>query len=380
MARRNPFSFFKSSLPSGYFEVSGQSAKSHKRAAEPYSTQLMMGSAEEVVDHLRTYFKLSKKDAEAIIMEAAAMPPREFTVVRDLPDPRARAMVRFYAPFPAAKKNGRRRNPSVPPIPALVRLLALEPDEAAHLSDFMVADPMGAVEMADQMLGGHGVRNIGDSIVVVAPPSLDRTLVYDRGSDAFRIVSASAARSNPKRNYSYGYSEDEGVLQWQHNLMPKYGMEEWSALRGTVTYYITKYAGNEFMVTREEPGHSGYGLGVFHTLSRAKKESEKDVVALRTAYPSRYYNPSFARALTRMSGRGRGGLNRVKRNPPLMVGWTYRGYKVVEMFPHHVVLAAPRERGGEHIEVGGSSAHSVSMAIDEMELVRAMKSTPSFRY
>jgi hypothetical protein len=278
-----------------------------------------------------------------------------------------------------AKRN-RRSNPSVPPIAAMVRLLGLEPEDAAHLSEFMVADPNGAVEMAEQMLGGHGVRRMGESVVVVPSPSLDRTLAFDGASDAFRIVSASAARSNPRRNYSYGYSNDESVLQWQHNLMPKNGIEEWRALRGTVTYYITKFADNEFLVTREQPGHSGYGLGVSNTLSRAKKEAEKDVVALRTAYPSRYYNPAPARALTRMNTAARANLtsNR-KRNPPLMVGWTYRGYKVVEMFPHHVVLAAPRAQGGELIEVGGSSAYSVSMAIDEMELIRAMRMA-SFRY
>jgi len=73
-----------------------------------------------------------------------------------------------------------------------------------------------------------------------------------------------------------------------------------------------------------------------------------------------------------------------KRNPPLSVGWTYRGYRVVQMFPDHVVLAVPTNRGTdrsvEYVEVGGASAYSVSKGIDEMELLRAMEGMPTFRY
>jgi hypothetical protein len=166
-----------------------------------------------------------------------------------------------------------RGNPSSSPsISALVRNLGLEPEDAAELREYMEFDADNAVGLAEQMLGGHGVHEVGDLLVVARPAGARYTLAHDTTDNTFSIVQP--VRANPKSNR--------------------------------------------------------------------------------------------------------------KRNPPLSVGWTYRGYRVVQMFPDHVVLAVPTNRGTdrsvEYVEVGGASAYSVSKGIDEMELVRAMEGMPTFRY
>lgn len=81
-----------------------------------------------------------------------------------------------------------RGNPSAPSISALVRNLGMEPEDAAQLYEFMEHDPEGALELAEQMFGGHGLAMMGDTVVVRRHAGATRTLAFDTHADAFRIV------------------------------------------------------------------------------------------------------------------------------------------------------------------------------------------------
>lgn len=142
-----------------------------------------------------------------------------------------------------------------------------------------------------------------------------------------------------RRNYSYGYSED--LLTWGDWSKSKYGDKEMTATRGHVTYVITKFI-DEYNVTREEAGMTGYPLGDVGTLSDAKKLAERDYASLMRAYSARHKNPL-----------------------KVEVGAQYRRWKVVDVLSDRTIIADPK-RDTTYVVMGKPSVSRVRAAIDEL--------------
>jgi hypothetical protein len=171
-----------------------------------------------------------------------------------------------------------------------------------------------------------------------------------------RMKENSMARkpSTPRRrNYSYGSSDD--LLTWGDWGRSKYGEKEMTAKRGLITYVITKF-GDDYNVTREEPGMTGNGVGDTSTVSRAKEVAERDYRALMGAYPARHKNPtpwSWGEATPRSE------MTKVE------VGAQYRRWKVVDVLSDRTIITDPK-RDTTYVVAGKPSVARVRAAIDEL--------------
>ena len=157
-----------------------------------------------------------------------------------------------------------------------------------------------------------------------------------------RMKENSMARkpSTPRRrNYSYDISDD--LLTWGDWGRSKYGEKEMTATRGLITYVITKF-GDDYNVTREEPGMTGNGVGDTSTVSRAKEVAERDYRALMGAYPARHKNPT-----------------------EVEVGAQYRRWKVVDVLSDRTIITDPK-RDTTYVVAGKPSVARVRAAIDEL--------------
>jgi hypothetical protein len=230
------------------------------------------------------------------------------------------------------------------------------PVDYEAMSDYLVFDAgFGAKgqRMLDELVSGKR-----DSIAFKLRGQNYEVTLAGKGRSGGQGGAPAALRRNPSLNWNK--VSDPNFAETYVAAYPdaRLASTEYGAI--SFMYLLGRPEGQaRFEVFRKHPGGDWVALRNARDASMGKIVAEDDLTRVLVA------------------------LSMLRQNPASVApGFRYRGFKVVAVYPDHVVVERQGKDGAEHYEVGGASRYAVCKHLDEMlaaeTMFRSMRDMPYF--